>query len=59
VLPQAANRIWASMDQLIADQAPWLPTVNLKAVDFLSKRTGGYQFHPQWGILLDQLWVVH
>jgi peptide/nickel transport system substrate-binding protein len=28
------------------------------AVDFLSKRTGGYQFHPRWGILLDQLWVV-
>jgi peptide/nickel transport system substrate-binding protein len=28
------------------------------AVDFLSKRTGGYQFSPRWGILLDQLWVV-
>jgi YVTN family beta-propeller protein len=56
--PQAANRIWASMDRRIADQAPWLPTVNLNAVDFLSKRTKGYQFHPQWGILLDQLWVA-
>ncbi len=56
--PQAANRVWASTDRRIADQAPWLPTVNLKAVDFLSERTGGYQFHPQWGILLDQLWVV-
>jgi len=57
--PQAANRVWARVDHLIADQAPWLPTVNLNAVDFLSRRTGGYQFHPQWGILLDQLWVVH
>jgi YVTN family beta-propeller protein len=28
------------------------------AVDFLSRRTGGYQFNPRWGILLDQLWVV-
>jgi hypothetical protein len=27
-------------------------------VDFLSKRTGGYQFNPRWGILLDQLWIV-
>jgi len=57
--PQAANREWASVDHLVADQAPLLPTVNLNAVDFLSMRTGGYQFHPQWGILLDQLWVVH
>jgi YVTN family beta-propeller protein len=56
--PQAASRVWASVDHRIADQAPWLPTVNLNAVDFLSKRTGGYQFHPQWGILLDQLWVA-
>ncbi len=57
--PQAANRVWAGLDHLIADQAAWLPTVNLNAVDFLSRRTGGYQFHPQWGVLLDQLWVVH
>lgn len=57
--PQAADRAWASVDRLIAGQAPWLPTVNLNAMDFLSKRTGGYQFHPQWGILLDQLWVTH
>ena len=56
--PQAANRVWASVDHLIVDQAPWLPTVNLNAVDFLSMRTGGYQFHPQWGILLDQLWIA-
>jgi hypothetical protein len=25
--------------------------------DFLSKRAGDYQFHPLWGILIDQLWV--
>ena len=56
--PQAANRVWASVDRRITDQAPWLPTVNLNAVDFLSRRTGGYEFHPQWGILLDQLWVA-
>jgi YVTN family beta-propeller protein len=56
--PQAADQAWAAMDHLIVGQAPWLPTVNLNAVDFLSKRTGGYQFHPQWGILLDQLWVT-
>ncbi|HEY5988486.1 MAG TPA: ABC transporter substrate-binding protein, partial [Streptosporangiaceae bacterium] len=57
--PAAASRLWATADRRITDQAPWLPTVNLNAVDFLSTRTGGYQFHPQWGILLDQLWVEH
>jgi YVTN family beta-propeller protein len=57
--PAGASRLWATVDRRITDQAPWLPTVNLNAVDFLSTRTGGYQFHPQWGILLDQLWVNH
>jgi peptide/nickel transport system substrate-binding protein len=57
--PASASSLWATADRRITDQAPWLPTVNLNAVDFLSTRTGGYQFHPQWGILLDQLWVQH
>jgi YVTN family beta-propeller protein len=55
--PRAANRLWARIDRKIVDQAPWLPTVNLNTVDFLSARVGNYQFHPQWGMLLDQLWV--
>jgi YVTN family beta-propeller protein len=55
--PKAANRLWAQIDREIVDQAPWLPTLNLNTVDFLSARVGNYQFHPQWGMLLDQLWV--
>jgi peptide/nickel transport system substrate-binding protein len=55
--PKAANRLWAQIDRRIVDQAPWLPTINLNTVDFLSERVGNYQFHPQWGLLLDQLWV--
>jgi peptide/nickel transport system substrate-binding protein len=34
-----------------------IPLVNPKRVDFLSRRVGNYQYNPQWGILLDQLWV--
>jgi ABC-type transport system substrate-binding protein len=34
--PKAANRLWAQIDREIVDQAPWLPTVNLNTVDFLS-----------------------
>jgi YVTN family beta-propeller protein len=55
--PKAANRLWAQIDREIVDQAPWLPTLNLNMIDFLSARVGNYQFHPQWGLLLDQLWV--
>ena len=38
-------------------QAPYVPTYNRKTVDFLAKRVGNYQYNPQWGALLDQLWV--
>lgn len=55
--PDAAKRIWAQLDRKIVDQAPWLPTLNLNTIDFVSDRVGNYQFHPQWGLLLDQLWV--
>jgi YVTN family beta-propeller protein len=55
--PKAANRLWAQIDRRIVDQAPWLPTLNPNTVDFLSERVGNYQVHPQWGLLLDQLWV--
>ena len=55
--PPAANRAWERVYRDIADQAPWLPTVTPTWTDFLSKRAGDYQFHPLWGILIDQLWV--
>jgi peptide/nickel transport system substrate-binding protein len=55
--PPTANRAWERVYRDIADQAPWLPTVTPTWTDFLSKRAGDYQFHPLWGILIDQLWV--
>ena len=30
---------------------------NRRNADFLSKRVGTYQYNPQWGVLLSQLWV--
>ena len=39
------------------DQVPWVPLVNPKTFDFLSKRVGNYQYNPSLGILIDQLWV--
>ena len=55
--PPAANRKWERVYRDITDQAPWLPTVTPTWTDFISKRAGNYQFHPLWGILIDQLWV--
>jgi len=53
----AANSLWSTIDHELADQAPLVPLVNAKRVDFLSRRVGNYQYNPQLGILLDQLWV--
>jgi hypothetical protein len=55
--PPAANRAWERVYRDIVDQAPWLPTVTPTWTDFISRRAGNYQFHPLWGILIDQLWV--
>jgi peptide/nickel transport system substrate-binding protein len=55
--PAAANTLWARAERRIVDQAAVLPLDNPKNVDFVSRRVGNYQFNPQWGALLDQLWV--
>jgi YVTN family beta-propeller protein len=55
--PRSANALWARAERRIVDQAPVLPLDNPKNVDFLSRRVGNYQFNPQWGVLLDQLWL--
>jgi peptide/nickel transport system substrate-binding protein len=55
--PYLANQLWAALDAAIVDQAPFVPLVTLKQIDIVSKRVGNYQFHPKWGVFLDQLWV--
>ena len=42
---------------MIADRAPAVPYANDLQLTFLSRRVGNYQSNPQWGVLLDQLWV--
>jgi len=54
---QAANRLWAQVDRRIVNQAAYAPEYVPRAIDFVSRRVGNYQFSPQWGILVDQLWV--
>jgi len=55
--PEAASELWGRVDRMTVERAPWVPLLNLKTVDFLSKRVGNYQYSPQWGMLIDQLWV--
>jgi peptide/nickel transport system substrate-binding protein len=55
--PAGANALWARAERRIVDAAPVLPLDNPKTVDVVSRRVGNYQFNPQIGVLLDQLWV--
>ncbi len=55
--PYLASRVWARVDRALVDQAPYVPLFSLRQVDFVSQRVGNYQYNPQWGMLLDQLWV--
>ncbi|MEO8425279.1 MAG: ABC transporter substrate-binding protein, partial [Actinomycetota bacterium] len=56
--PAAAGAAWAEIDRRITDAAPLLPFVVQQQVDLVSERVGNFQRNPQWGVLLDQLWVV-
>jgi peptide/nickel transport system substrate-binding protein len=55
--PAAAPAVWQAAERSILRQAPVVPTFNQDNVAFLAKGVGNFQFHPQWRVLLDQLWL--
>jgi peptide/nickel transport system substrate-binding protein len=55
--PAKANTRWASVDRELTDDAAWVPTVNEREVDLVSKRLKNYEFNPVWGFLADQSWL--
>jgi YVTN family beta-propeller protein len=55
--PAAAGALWAEIDRVIVDQAPYLWLASANGIEFVSERLGNYQYSPQWGVLLNQLWV--
>jgi YVTN family beta-propeller protein len=55
--PAAALPLWQKAQQAIFAQAPIVPADNGEGVAFLAKRVRNFQSHPEWGVLLDQLWV--
>jgi peptide/nickel transport system substrate-binding protein len=55
--PPASGLLWQRIEARLLAQAIVVPTSNKQEVDLVSKRVGNYQYHPQWGALVDQLWV--
>ena len=55
--PQAASSLWTKVDRDITDQSPLLFLWNIGHIDLVSRRIGNYTYNPEYGVLLDQLWV--
>ncbi len=55
--PEAAQAAWTAVDRRIVDQALAVPFGSDLNLTLLSRRTGDYQDNPEFGVLLDQLWV--
>jgi peptide/nickel transport system substrate-binding protein len=55
-LPDAAA-VWAQADRRLTDDAAVVNLVNPSTLDFVSRRVGNYQYNPEQGVLIDQLWV--
>ena len=52
-----ADATWAAVDRLVTNLAPWVPIVNPRNAVVVSRRVGNVQSNPQWGVLIDQMWV--
>ena len=56
--PAYARKLWAQVDRIVTNQAPWAPVSNSTlSVGFVSARVGNYQDSPFYGPLVDQMWV--
>ncbi len=55
--PVAADEAWAGIDHAIVDAAPAVIPFNPTAVTIVSARTDGFEAHPLYGILYDQMFV--
>jgi len=52
-----ASAAWADIDSRLDREAVWAPLVNTRWIDSTSTRVQHYEYNPQIGALLDQLWV--
>jgi peptide/nickel transport system substrate-binding protein len=55
--PAKAAALWTQIDHEDTLAAPWVDLYNPRQIDFLSSNVHGYEWSPQWYILIDQLWL--
>src|SRR5215831_12431527 len=55
--PKGAASLWTQIDHEDTNAAPWVDMYNPKQIDFLSSNVHGYEWNPQWYILIDRLWL--
>jgi peptide/nickel transport system substrate-binding protein len=55
--PQRSAAIWRHLDRELVDRAVWLPLVNQRIVDFVSRRLHNYEFSPVYHFLPAQTWL--
>ena len=55
--PASANKMWAEIDKAVTDKAPAAALFTPKHLDFISKRTGNFQFNSQFYWMVTQSWV--
>ena len=55
--PVRAAALWTEIDHNLTNNAGWVPTVNLRTVDLVSKRIRNYEYNPLWGFIADQVWL--
>jgi YVTN family beta-propeller protein len=55
--PATARRLWAQVDRIVTDQAPWVALDDTAPALLVSGRVGNCQVAPLEGPLLDQMWV--
>jgi peptide/nickel transport system substrate-binding protein len=56
--PGSANRAWSEIEHDLVDGAALVPVANPISTFVVSERTGNMQINPQFGLLLDQIWVT-
>jgi peptide/nickel transport system substrate-binding protein len=55
--PRRASADWSRVDRRTVDEAAWIPLVNTRIFDLVSRRVQNYQHNPMWGFLADQVWL--
>jgi peptide/nickel transport system substrate-binding protein len=55
--PRASDAMWAKAEQRVLAAVPAIPVLNPVHTDLVSTRVRNDQYHPEWGLLLDQVSV--